>query len=552
MIAGVCGGIAEYFDIDPTLVRIIAVVLVVLGVGMPVVLYIIAMILMPPDPAGQRGYVNASAAQTTTSDTYQTSQTAQTTTSNTHQNAGFGQDTAATTSQSADANVAQAAASNVAQAAAPGAAQTATSGAYKTTTDPTPPGPAERVGTAVRHHWPVAVIVGALLIGIGILALLTNFISISLWRFWPVIIIVAGLVTLFTPSSKGWSLERAGGGIVLITIGLALLAWMLRIVSSMGFVHAFLNLWPMLLVVCGLSIIGSALKNSAAKLASSLLLSITVVMGLWLYGGIVEQFIISTPDGHDITIELPSSPTLPAYSQDTPLLSELEMAGSKTGSFSLEGGGASVAVLPTDADKLELAGYIAPPSSADLSFTDAAQASARLDLANITSPSPAVVSLPTSVEWRSLDFNAGASYLLLDLDELTVHALNVKTGASACEIVLGQPAEGGSELNIDSGFTAIKLRVPKTSACLINVTGLNTVVCDDQSFTYIGSLGAWHSRYGTVHTSTESTAESALRSLSEENVYVGSSRESSEGIPSAYAWTINITGVAALDFGVSS
>jgi phage shock protein PspC (stress-responsive transcriptional regulator) len=31
MIFGVCGGLAEYFDVDPTLVRIIWVVLVLLG-----------------------------------------------------------------------------------------------------------------------------------------------------------------------------------------------------------------------------------------------------------------------------------------------------------------------------------------------------------------------------------------------------------------------------------------------------------------------------------------------------------------------------------------
>jgi phage shock protein C len=35
MIAGVCGGIAEYFDIDPTLVCIIAVLTIFLdGIGL--------------------------------------------------------------------------------------------------------------------------------------------------------------------------------------------------------------------------------------------------------------------------------------------------------------------------------------------------------------------------------------------------------------------------------------------------------------------------------------------------------------------------------------
>jgi phage shock protein C len=49
MIDGVCGGIAEYFDLDPTLVRIAWVLLTLLG-GSGVILYIVAMIIMPSAP----------------------------------------------------------------------------------------------------------------------------------------------------------------------------------------------------------------------------------------------------------------------------------------------------------------------------------------------------------------------------------------------------------------------------------------------------------------------------------------------------------------------
>lgn len=38
MICGVCGGIAEYFDIDPTIVRLIAVVFI-FGAGSGVLAY---------------------------------------------------------------------------------------------------------------------------------------------------------------------------------------------------------------------------------------------------------------------------------------------------------------------------------------------------------------------------------------------------------------------------------------------------------------------------------------------------------------------------------
>lgn len=48
MLAGVCAGIAEYFDIDPTLVRVLYVVLTLFSAAFPgVLLYIILMLLMP-------------------------------------------------------------------------------------------------------------------------------------------------------------------------------------------------------------------------------------------------------------------------------------------------------------------------------------------------------------------------------------------------------------------------------------------------------------------------------------------------------------------------
>ena len=48
MLAGVCGGIAEYFEIDPTLVRVAYAALTIFSAGFPgVILYIIMLILMP-------------------------------------------------------------------------------------------------------------------------------------------------------------------------------------------------------------------------------------------------------------------------------------------------------------------------------------------------------------------------------------------------------------------------------------------------------------------------------------------------------------------------
>ena len=49
LICGVCGGIAEYFDIDPTIVRLVAVVLV-FGWGSGLIAYLVGAIIIPKNP----------------------------------------------------------------------------------------------------------------------------------------------------------------------------------------------------------------------------------------------------------------------------------------------------------------------------------------------------------------------------------------------------------------------------------------------------------------------------------------------------------------------
>jgi phage shock protein PspC (stress-responsive transcriptional regulator) len=47
MIAGVCSGLAAYFSIDVTLVRILAVLGAIFGFGSIVVVYIVLWVVMP-------------------------------------------------------------------------------------------------------------------------------------------------------------------------------------------------------------------------------------------------------------------------------------------------------------------------------------------------------------------------------------------------------------------------------------------------------------------------------------------------------------------------
>jgi len=49
VIAGICGGLAEYFDVDPIIIRLITLILV-LSLGAGIIAYIIAWIVVPKEP----------------------------------------------------------------------------------------------------------------------------------------------------------------------------------------------------------------------------------------------------------------------------------------------------------------------------------------------------------------------------------------------------------------------------------------------------------------------------------------------------------------------
>lgn len=47
LIAGVCGGLARYLGIDPTLVRVAAVIALVFGLPATAIAYVVAWAIMP-------------------------------------------------------------------------------------------------------------------------------------------------------------------------------------------------------------------------------------------------------------------------------------------------------------------------------------------------------------------------------------------------------------------------------------------------------------------------------------------------------------------------
>ena len=55
VLGGVCGGLAKYFDIDPTLVRLLFVIATLFGGPVGLIAYLLFLIFVPNEPEQQAG-----------------------------------------------------------------------------------------------------------------------------------------------------------------------------------------------------------------------------------------------------------------------------------------------------------------------------------------------------------------------------------------------------------------------------------------------------------------------------------------------------------------
>ncbi|MBI4336187.1 MAG: PspC domain-containing protein [Candidatus Omnitrophica bacterium] len=52
-IAGVCGGIGEYFDVDPTFIRVLFILVILFSFGFGIIAYLLMWAIIPKRPKDQ-------------------------------------------------------------------------------------------------------------------------------------------------------------------------------------------------------------------------------------------------------------------------------------------------------------------------------------------------------------------------------------------------------------------------------------------------------------------------------------------------------------------
>lgn len=303
--------------------------------------------------------------------------------------------------------------------------------------------------------------IGAVLVLLGAALLIDQFVpGVSLWRFWPLIIIVLGLRGMF-PDSKGrWTPKRLGDGLFGVAVGLVLLGQMLGILAWDVWL-SILSLWPLLLVALGLEVLGKGLRTPWLGVIGSLI----------LVSGIAFGALVMSPTQWSWPPVMWSVGSAESFSEREPRDADVTEGTARidagVGRFSLQGG----RVLASAEGRLPHG--VEFEASRSGSAADVRIGPKQGNWLPGTRDARMDVTLDSAVAW-DLRVNAGVSDFTVDLTDIVVSGLDLNAGVSSGTLVLGDAMAAGTresiEASIDSGVSALEIRVPSGQDVRITMT----------------------------------------------------------------------------------
>ncbi|OUO92512.1 hypothetical protein B5F40_01050 [Gordonibacter sp. An230] len=326
LLGGVCAGVAEYFDVDPVVTRILAVVFAIASAGVLGVAYVAMWAVLPKEPekvapvevepqsvrSETYGEVDASVARGRADQGTDAQEMSPA------QLAAWRYTSAAHVSPPPPPAVISAGAMPPAGGGVAGAmpysvtpsqptgAPTAPVGAppqpVAAPTGPVSP-PKEPSAAAVKG----ALWLGSFLLFFGVTSLVVTFVEgVSWWQYWPLIFVILGIVRMVVPAKPGRRARHFVGGLVCFCVGGTLLPMSLGVAGWQSLGLMLVGLWPVLLMVAGLFILGCALKSPLLTLLAGAFFAAFCVAGLVWYAvpGATEQIVISAPYGRSYYIDI--------------------------------------------------------------------------------------------------------------------------------------------------------------------------------------------------------------------------------------------------------
>lgn len=239
VIAGVCAGIAERVDVDPVIVRILAVLVCVSTFGFALVAYVVLWLVLPKHVEVSPETIPCAAYDSPDQSAFQQPVVA-----------------------------------------------------------PCKEG-SVRSKTSMLSGWARScVLMGCILLAAAALGTFGALVqNVDWWQFWPGILLFAGLVLMMLPSPEESRMRRFSVGVSLFAVGVLLSTMSLDLLSWNTLLSALSKLWPGFLIVIGLEIIGYALRNALFSLASAACVVALCVLALTVFAepGTLHVIVIDGP-----------------------------------------------------------------------------------------------------------------------------------------------------------------------------------------------------------------------------------------------------------------
>ena len=352
------------------------------------------------------------------------------------------------------------------------------------------------------------VFLGVMLVVLGAAILVSQFvpgIAAPWWALWPLIIIVAGVVQVFTPGSSGWGVDRVFEGLGTVIFGLILLG------NTIGYIAwsvwwVVITLWPALVIALGLTILAKGLGLGWLRIIATLVVWITLAYAValsWTGSGAV---VLGRPW---------ISSAAPAFSYSEP------GRGITDASLRLTGGAGDIR-LGSGNQLVTVSGAspFGPPS-----FSAKKNGSSAVVSVGFNESTKNVAVVPGMVGARidtklsdtalwDLALETGASSLDADLSDVRVRDIEVKTGVSAVTIKLGDvpSTEHESTMVVKSGVSSVRILLPRDAEA--RVEGQNGLVATDFGGRFVRIEGTWQTPgYSSASKSWDIRTEAGVGSV---------------------------------------
>lgn len=315
---GVCTGIAEYFKIDPIVVQIITVILTLATGGLLAIAYLALWIILPKEPDPEAP-VDARVHEVH-SDTYgpveywkrQQESSAASSSKTTRTNYDPYISNAHVPPEPPKVSRDDQSVQNV-SSSSPSGVYTSIPPMQPLYYQPPLSGGFEASSASVkREEKERAVAQGALwfgflLLSLGLCALLGMLTTgVEWWQFWPLLFVIGGIGQMIVPGKRGHRKSKFANGLLQFTFGVAALPFSLGFIGVESLVLIFMNLWPILLIMCGMFILGGAMDIPLITLLGCFCFIVFCILGImWFsYPGPTEMITLTLPTGQSYVFSM--------------------------------------------------------------------------------------------------------------------------------------------------------------------------------------------------------------------------------------------------------